>query len=75
MSEHIPFLRNRDVLRSTDRGWRAGADKKPRIVGDREPLCVAPPDLYSLHARDRIGRLLEGWLARNRATPFKVSMS
>ncbi|HTX49512.1 MAG TPA: hypothetical protein VME40_08995 [Caulobacteraceae bacterium] len=39
---------------------------------NREPLCVAPSDLYSMHARDRIGRLLEAWLARNRATPFEL---
>jgi hypothetical protein len=37
-----------------------------------EPLCVTPQDLYSLHARDRIGRLLEDWLARQRATPFEL---
>src|SRR5580704_6838552 len=37
-----------------------------------EPLCVSPQDLYTIHARDRIGRLLEGWLARNKATPFEL---
>ncbi|HLK24097.1 MAG TPA: hypothetical protein VKT30_05520 [Caulobacteraceae bacterium] len=37
-----------------------------------EPLCVTPQDLYTVHARDRIGRLLEGWLARNKATPFEL---
>lgn len=37
-----------------------------------EPLCVSPQDLYSGHARDRIGRLLEGFLSRNRATPFEL---
>jgi len=47
-----------------------GKAKKPRE--GLEPLCVSPHDLYSLHARDRIGRLLEGWLARNRATPFEL---
>ena len=30
-------------------------------------FCVSPADLYSLHARDRIGRLLENWLAREHA--------
>ncbi len=44
--------------------------KKPRE--DLEPLCVSPQDLYSGHARDRIGRLLAEWLARNRATPFEL---
>lgn len=44
--------------------------KKP--IENREPLCVAPGDLYSAHARDRIGRLLEGWLQRQKATPFEL---
>lgn len=48
------------------------AAQKPKIIEDREPLCVTPQDLYSLHARDRIGRVLEGWLARNHATPFEL---
>jgi hypothetical protein len=47
-----------------------GKVKKPRE--GLEPLCVSPHDLYTVHARDRIGRLLEGWLARNRATPFDL---
>jgi len=42
------------------------------VVEDREPLCVSPEDLYSVHARDRIGLLLEGWLTRNQATPFEL---
>jgi hypothetical protein len=44
--------------------------KKP--VEDLEPLCVSPQDLYTGHARERIGRLLEAWLARHRATPFEL---
>ncbi|HEX4181247.1 MAG TPA: hypothetical protein VHY32_10690 [Caulobacteraceae bacterium] len=44
--------------------------KKPRE--DTEPLCVSPQDLYTLHAREVIGRLLEGWLARQKATPFEL---
>lgn len=44
--------------------------KPPRE--DAEPLCVAPADLYSAHARERIGRLLEDWLDRQRATPFEL---
>jgi len=39
---------------------------------DLQPLCVAPQDLYTLHARERIGRLLETWLERNNATPFEL---
>jgi hypothetical protein len=47
------------------------AKAKP-VREDKEPLCVTPQDLYSVHARDRIGRLLDGWLERNRATPFEL---
>src|SRR5207253_3252279 len=32
----------------------------------------APQDLYTVHARERIGRLLEGWLERKGATPFEL---
>ncbi|HEY9234835.1 MULTISPECIES: hypothetical protein [Phenylobacterium] len=46
--------------------------KKKKDLGDREPLCVSPQDLYTVHARERIGRLLEGWLERNGATPFEL---
>ncbi|MFM9673575.1 hypothetical protein, partial [Streptomyces galilaeus] len=28
--------------------------------------------LYTLHARERIGRLLEGWLRRKSVTPFEL---
>ena len=46
---------------------------KPRPVReDAEPLCVAPDDLYHAHSRDRIGRLLEDWLERQKATPFEL---
>jgi hypothetical protein len=49
-------------------------DLKPRKAPreNLEPLCTSPADLYTAHARDRIGRLLEGFLARNRATPFEL---
>ncbi|WP_374575256.1 hypothetical protein [Phenylobacterium sp.] len=46
--------------------------KPKKVAEDREPLCVAPQDLYTIHARERIGRLLDGWLERNRATPFEL---
>src|SRR4051812_14924763 len=39
---------------------------------DPQPLCVTPQDLYTIHARERIGRLLEDWLERHRATPFEL---
>ena len=45
---------------------------KVRPKEEPQPLCVTPQDLYTLHARERIGRLLEGWLERNHATPFEL---
>ena len=52
-----------------------GSPERPRKVKapePTEPLCVAPQDLYTCHARDKIGRLLETWLARHEATPFEL---
>jgi len=46
--------------------------KPKKEVQDLDPLCVQPSDLYTSHARERIGRLLEGWLARHSATPFEL---
>lgn len=48
------------------------APKKKKVVENQEPLCVSPQDLYTIHARERIGRLLEGWLERKGATPFEL---
>jgi hypothetical protein len=50
----------------------ADAAAKSRPKEEPQPLCVTPQDLYTLHARERIGRLLEGWLERNNATPFEL---
>ena len=41
-------------------------------VDDAGPACVTPQDLYSVHARQRIARLLEGWLGRQKATSFEL---
>ncbi len=46
--------------------------KKPKPPEPDEPLCASPQDLYTCHARERIGRVLEGWLAHNQATPFEL---
>jgi hypothetical protein len=43
---------------------------KPAV--ELAPLCVCPADLYTGHARERIGELLEDWLGRNRATPWEL---
>lgn len=46
--------------------------KKKKIVENQDPLCITPQDLYTIHARERIGRLLETWLERQGATPFEL---
>jgi hypothetical protein len=46
--------------------------KPKKVQEDLEPLCVSPQDLYTAHARDRIARLLDGWLTRQRVTPFEL---
>ncbi len=51
----------------------AAETAKPKPPKEQvEPLCVSPQDLYSGHSRDRISRLLENWLLRNRATTFEL---
>jgi hypothetical protein len=45
---------------------------KKKVRENLEPLCVTPQDLYTVHARERIGRLLDNWLERQRATPFEL---
>jgi hypothetical protein len=52
-----------------------GVPERPRKVKapePTEPLCVSPQDLYTCHARERIGRLFETWLERHEATPFEL---
>lgn len=46
--------------------------KRKATIGDWDPLCVGPPDLYTDRARERIGGLVEGWLARNKVTAFEL---
>lgn len=47
--------------------------KQPKKVAeDFAPMCVSPTDLYTMHARDRIGRLLDNWLKRKRVTVFEL---
>lgn len=71
----------KETLDEETRGFRSSTilskgavDSKPKkaVVEDQAPLCVSPSDLYSMHSRDRIGRLLEDWLNRNGVTPFEL---
>lgn len=46
---------------------------KKRVVDDADrPNCMAPADLYTPHARELIGRVLEDWLMRNGVTVFEL---
>jgi hypothetical protein len=60
----------RSVTILTKGAPEAAKAKAPRE--DNEPLCVSPQDLYSRHARDRIGALLEAWLVRQKITAFEL---
>src|SRR5215213_3500014 len=46
--------------------------KAKKNKDELDPLCVSPSDLYTGHARERIGRLLHAWLDRHRVTPFEL---
>jgi len=46
--------------------------RKPKVPESTEPLCIAPQDFYTVHARERIGRLFQDWLERHEATPFEL---
>lgn len=50
----------------------AEARKKAKVAERIEPMCVQPQDLYTLHARERLGVVLEDWLDRHQATPFEL---
>jgi hypothetical protein len=52
-----------------------GAPEAPRKrVADSadRPNCMAPADLYTPHARELLGRVLEDWLMRNGVTAFEL---
>ena len=66
-----PDTREFQSISILSKGKTEGAKKK-KVVENREPLCVTPEDLYTVHARDRIGRLLDAWLPRNHATAFEL---
>lgn len=43
-----------------------------KLAPETDSVCTGPQDFYSLHARDKIARLLEDWLRRHRVTPFEL---
>jgi hypothetical protein len=48
------------------------AAPKEKTAPNDGPACVSPADLYTVHARQRIVRLLDGWLYRHRVIPFEL---
>jgi hypothetical protein len=47
--------------------------EKPKPVREsNEPPCITPADLYTSHAREKIGRLFEDWLRRRKVTAFEL---
>ena len=46
--------------------------KKPKVEAPAGPTCRAPADLYTVHARESLGRVLEDWLRRQGATVFEL---
>lgn len=48
------------------------ASKRKTTIGDWDPLCVGPADLYTDRVREKIGALTETWLARNQVTPYEL---
>lgn len=56
--------------------FQKGAPEPQRRVRERsapqEAPCVTPQDLYASFAREKISRLLEDWLRRNRVTAFEL---
>jgi hypothetical protein len=50
----------------------AAPKKSKALLEEAGPPCVAPTDLYSVHARERIVRLLDGFLGRNKIIPFEL---
>ena len=48
-------------------------DKKPvRRAPESETACTSPQDLYTASAREKIARLLEDWLRRQKVTAFEL---
>eukprot|EP01042_Synura_sphagnicola_P021836 gene21836-27791_t len=54
------------------KGLTQATKPKRRTTESDKPVCTEPADLYTLHARETIGRLLQTWLARNGATTLEL---
>ena len=59
-------------VRPEPRRWRQRRTTEPRAAAPARTACAKPQDLYGTPARETIGRLLAGWFARHRVTPFEL---
>ena len=48
------------------------AKRKLKLAAETDSICTSPHDLYTVHAREKISRVLEDWLKRNHVTPFEL---
>lgn len=56
------------ILTKGEPEMKASAKKKEA----RGPVCSGVQDLYTAHAREKIGRVLEDWLGRRAVTTFEL---
>lgn len=68
LNEETREFRSVNILNLGD----ANVEKEVKAKREVEPLCVSPSDLYTAHSRERIGRLMDDWLHRNKVTPFEL---
>ena len=54
------------------RGLPEPARRPKPSSASNEPPCLSPSDLYASYAREKIGRVLDDWLRRQRVTPFEL---
>ncbi len=53
-------------------GYDSSQDKAKAVDPDRHPIpCVEPNDLYTMHSRRTLSRVLGNWMARHKVTPFE----
>jgi len=66
-----PETREFRSIKLFEKGETSPAKAKVKVV-ETPPLCVEARDLYNVHAREVIGRLLSQWLRRKTVTPFEL---
>ena len=71
----------KEVMEIESGGFRSytilskGLTEAPKKINNKQAVdatCTSPQDLYNIHSREIIGRVLEDWLKRNAITPFEL---